>query len=155
MWPFVSGFFHLVWVFKVYSYYNMYQYLVSFYSWEIFHCIAVTYFYSVIIWWTFNCFPLFFLLWTMLTWIFMCMFFWGNIYTSPGCMQVKVLVTQLYSAVCDPMNYSSPGSSVHGILQAKHWLPFPSPEDLPDPGIEPRSPILYHVSLELYCWDTW
>ena len=84
MWPFVSGFFHLVWVFKVYSYYNMYQYLVSFYSWEIFHCIAVTYFYSVIIWWTFNCFPLFFLLWTMLTWIFMCMFFAEHLYTSVG-----------------------------------------------------------------------
>ena len=39
------------------------------------------------------------------------------------------------------MDYSLPGSSVHGILQAKYWsgLPFPSPEDLPDPGIETRS----------------
>ena len=41
------------------------------------------------------------------------------------------------------MDYSPPGSSVHGILQAEYWsgLPFPSPGDLPpDPGIEPRSP---------------
>ena len=40
------------------------------------------------------------------------------------------------------MDYSPPGSSVHRILQARilKWLPFPSPEDLPDPRIEPGSP---------------
>ena len=39
------------------------------------------------------------------------------------------------------MDCSRPGSSVHGILQAEYWsgLPCPSPGDLPDPGIEPRS----------------
>ena len=39
------------------------------------------------------------------------------------------------------MDHGLPGSSVHGILQAKYWsgLPFPSPGDLPDPGIEPAS----------------
>ena len=47
------------------------------------------------------------------------------------------------------MDCSPPGSSVHGILQAKCWseLPFPSPEDLPDPGIEPRSLALQADSL--------
>ena len=42
------------------------------------------------------------------------------------------------------MDSSPPGSSVHGILQQEYWngLPFPSPEDLPDPGFEPRSPVL-------------
>ena len=42
------------------------------------------------------------------------------------------------------MDYSLPGFSIHGIFQAKYWsgLPFPSPEDLPDPGIEPGSPEL-------------
>ena len=37
------------------------------------------------------------------------------------------------------------GSSIRGISQAKEYctgLPFPSPGDLPDPGIEPRSPAL-------------
>ena len=35
------------------------------------------------------------------------------------------------------------------ILQARilEWVPFPSPGDLPDPGIEPRSPILQADSL--------
>ena len=39
------------------------------------------------------------------------------------------------------MNYSLPGSSVHGISQAKilAWFPFPSSGDLPNPGIEPTS----------------
>ena len=33
---------------------------------------------------------------------------------------------------------------VHGILQARtlEWVAFPSPGDLPDPGITPRSPTL-------------
>ena len=41
--------------------------------------------------------------------------------------------------LCDVMDCSQPGSSVHGILQARNWsgLPFPFPGDLPDPGIEP------------------
>ena len=42
----------------------------------------------------------------------------------------------------DPMDCSSPDSSVHGISQARilQLLPFPSPGDLPDPGIQPVSP---------------
>ena len=45
--------------------------------------------------------------------------------------------------LCDPMDYT-----VHGILQARilEW-PFPSPADLPDPGIELGSPALQADSL--------
>jgi len=50
---------------------------------------------------------------------------------------------------------SLPGSFVHGIFQARilKWEPFPSPGDLPDPGIEPESPVLhtdflYHLSYQ-------
>ena len=51
--------------------------------------------------------------------------------------------------VCNPMDCSPPGSSVHGILQARilEWVAFPSPGDLPDPGIKPRSPTLQADSL--------
>ena len=40
------------------------------------------------------------------------------------------------------MDHGLPGSSVHGIPQARilEWVPFPFPGDLPDPGIKPRSP---------------
>ena len=37
------------------------------------------------------------------------------------------------------MDYSLPGSSVRGILQASSGLPFPSPGGLPNPGTEPTS----------------
>ena len=41
----------------------------------------------------------------------------------------------------DPTDCSSPGSSVHGFPRQEYWggLPFPSPRDLPDPGIKPKS----------------
>ena len=51
--------------------------------------------------------------------------------------------------LCDPMDCSSPGSSVHGILQARilEWVAFPLSRNLPDPGIKPRSSVLQADSL--------
>ena len=51
--------------------------------------------------------------------------------------------------LCDPMNYSLPGSSVHGIFQVKmlEGMPLPCPGDLPYPGIELGSPALQADSL--------
>ena len=46
--------------------------------------------------------------------------------------------------LCDPMDCSPPGSTIHRILQARIWseLPvFPSPGDLPDPGMESPIPV--------------
>ena len=44
------------------------------------------------------------------------------------------------------MDCGLPGSSIHGMgfSRQEYWsgLPFPSPEDLPDLGIEPGSPAL-------------
>ena len=51
-------------------------------------------------------------------------------------------VAQLCPSLCDPMAYA-----VHGIVQAKILEPFPSPADIPNPGIEPRSPTLQPYSL--------
>ena len=56
-----------------------------------------------------------------------------------------VVVVQLLSLVrlfVTPRTGSPPGSSVHGILQARIPEPFPSPRDLPDSEIEPTSPTL-------------
>ena len=46
--------------------------------------------------------------------------------------------------LCDLMDCSPPGSSVHGIFQTRmpEWVPFPTPGNLPDLGIEPTSPSL-------------
>ena len=52
------------------------------------------------------------------------------------------------------MDSSLPGSSVHGILQAKilEWVAISFSRDLSNPGIEPESPalrqILYQLSYE-------
>ena len=47
---------------------------------------------------------------------------------------------QLCPTLCDAMDHSLPGYSVHGILQAGklEWV-VTSPGDLPDPGIKPVS----------------
>ena len=49
---------------------------------------------------------------------------------------------QSFLTLYDPMDYSPSSSSVHGILRQEYWNGFPCtpPEDLPDLGIEPRSP---------------
>ena len=78
-----------------------------------------------------------------------------------------VKVTELCLTLCDPMHCSLPGSSVHGILQARilEWIAFPFSRGLPNPGIELRSPIwqiLYEQSHQgsprilawVYQWDT-
>ena len=54
-------------------------------------------------------------------------------------MKVIVKIAQSCLTLCDPMDYM-----VHGILQARilEWVAVLSPADLPNPGIEPRSPTL-------------
>ena len=54
----------------------------------------------------------------------------------------EVKVTQSCPTLCDPVDYT-----VHGILQAIILEPFPSPGDLPNTGMEPRSPTLQVGSL--------
>ena len=65
------------------------------------------------------------------------------------CCAVLCLVAQFCLTLWDPMDCSLPGPSVHGILQAR--IPegdaISSPGDLPDLGIEPRSPALQANSL--------
>jgi len=48
------------------------------------------------------------------------------------------------------MDCSLPGSSFHGFSRQEYWsgLPLPSPGDLPNPGIKPRSPTLQADSLQ-------
>ena len=47
-------------------------------------------------------------------------------------------VAQPCPTLCDPMDYTPPGSSVHKSFQQEYWsgLPFPPPGYVPDPGIE-------------------
>ena len=53
-------------------------------------------------------------------------------------------VASVVSDSLQPDDYSLPGSSVRGILQAGilEWVAMPSSRDLPDPGVKPVSPVL-------------
>ena len=59
------------------------------------------------------------------------------------------LVAQLCPTLCDLLDCGLPGSSVHGISQARilERVAIPFSGDLPDPGIEPGSPALQADSL--------
>ena len=61
------------------------------------------------------------------------------------CLKVKSEseVTHLCPTLCDPKDYSLPGSSVHGIFQQEYWseLPFLPPGNILNPGIKPESPV--------------
>ena len=50
---------------------------------------------------------------------------------------------------CDPMDVACQTRLSMGFFRQEYWsgLPFPSPGDLPDPGIKPRSPALQADSL--------
>ena len=60
-----------------------------------------------------------------------------------GCL-CRVNPVYFCPALWDSMDCSPPAPSVHGVPRQEYWsgLPFPSPGDLPNPGIEPMSPAL-------------
>ena len=60
-------------------------------------------------------------------------------------MKMKVSVAQLYLTLCDPMDCSPPGSSVHGISQARilEWVAMPFSRG----SFPPRSPTFQADSL--------
>ena len=59
------------------------------------------------------------------------------------------LAAQSCLSLCDPMDYSPPEDRGQGFFRQEYWsgLPYPSPGDRPNPGIEPRSLALQADSL--------
>ena len=53
-------------------------------------------------------------------------------------------IAQSCPTLCDPVDCNLPGSPSMGFSRQEYWsgLTFPSPGDLPNPGIEPGSPAL-------------
>ena len=62
---------------------------------------------------------------------------------------MKVKVAKSCPTLCDPMDDSPPGSSVHGIFQVRilEWVAVPFSRGSSQPGIKPRSPALQVDSL--------
>ena len=63
-------------------------------------------------------------------------------------IKVKMLVTQSCPTLYNPLDCSLPGSSVHGIVQARilEWVAIPFSRNLPNLGTEPGSSALQAVS---------
>ena len=53
-------------------------------------------------------------------------------------------VAQSCPTLCDPVTVARQAPLSMGFSRQEYWsgLPFPSPGDLPNPGIEPGSPVL-------------
>ena len=71
-------------------------------------------------------------------------------FNSPcSCLLKCVKSLQLCPTLCNSMDGSPPGFSVHGIIQARilEWVAVPFSRGHPDPGIEPGSPALQEDSL--------
>ena len=66
----------------------------------------------------------------------------------PSFLELLLSCSGTFDYSVAPMGCIPPGSSVHGILQTRilEWV-FPSPEDLPNPGIKSRYPTLQVDSL--------
>ena len=60
------------------------------------------------------------------------------------------------SVVQSCLTLSPPGSSVHGVLQERilEWGAMPSSRDLPDPGIDPVSPVSPTPEGEFFTTET-
>ena len=65
----------------------------------------------------------------------------------PACSVAKSHLT-----LCNPMDCSPPGSSVHGIYQARilEWIAISFPGNLPDPGIEPISLVSPALAVDFF-----
>ena len=63
-------------------------------------------------------------------------------------------VTQLFLTLCDPMDCSPPGFSVHGIILARilEWVSISSSEDLLNSGIKPAFPVTPALRWIPYHW---
>ena len=64
------------------------------------------------------------------------------------------LVTKSCTTLVTPWTVAHQTPLSMGFSRQEYWigLPFPSPGDLPDPGIEPRSPALQAYSLPTELW---
>ena len=64
-------------------------------------------------------------------------------------MKSESEVTQSCPIFCNPWTVACQAPPSMGFSKQEYWngLPFPSPGDLPDQGIEPKSPIFWEDSL--------
>ena len=82
---------------------------------------------------------------------------WGELKATDFPHMHSKLLIQSCPTLCDSMDCSPPGSSVHGILQARvlEWVPFPPTGALPHPGIESVSPVALAFQVDSLSLSHW
>ena len=68
---------------------------------------------------------------------------WSSLMSLPSTWLLHpctCMCAQSCPTLCNPMDWSLPGYSVHGISTYWSGFPFPPPGDLPNPEMEPMSP---------------
>ena len=99
--------------------------------------------------------------------MYSCLFFWGRLFFFFSyfvCVFVCVKFLQSCPTLCNPMDCSPSGSSLHGILQARtlEWVAMPSsrgssqPRDRMSPAMAGRffiSRVTWEVISSLYIWS--
>ena len=80
------------------------------------------------------------------------MSFWGEKFFEASSLNLLLTLSVSHSVMSDsvtPWTLASQAPLSVGFSRQEYWsgLPFLSPGDLPDPGIEPRSPALQEDSL--------
>ena len=119
-------------IFEIYPFYSLYQYFISTF-WSLWIMPLETFMY-----W-FLCRPMLSFLRDIYIYIYI------YIYQS-----VKHVIHSSCVWLCvTPWTVAHPAPLFMGFSRQEYWsgLPFPSPEDLPSPGIKPRSPALQADSL--------
>ena len=82
----------------------------------------------------------------------------------PGFCVPACLVPQACLTLCDPMDWGCQTPQSMGFPRQEYWsgLPFPFPEDIPDPGVKPGPPALQadsfpseHPGYFALTWGKW
>ena len=81
----------------------------------------------------------------VIEWLFEVRFFALEIF-----LETKHMGTQSCPTLCHDMNCSPPGFFIHGIGFSKERILDFAPQDLPNPGIKPVSPVSPALARSIY-----
>ena len=83
---------------------------------------------------------------------------WNQVYQVPNATHTMCLVAQWYLTLCNPMNCSLPGSSVHGMFQARilEWVAISSSRGTSQPRDQTHISCISCIGKWiLYHWAIW
>ena len=143
-----------MWETGVKFYCNLEFHLVLLFGFSFFNTILCH------VWYIGVCFPLILFNWILVSSVPLCPYGGKELslnVQNEGILRSCYLVAHLCLTFCNPVDCSPQGSLSMGLPWQGYWsgLPFPTPGDLPDPGIEPSSPMSPALQADYHCtaWE--